>query len=245
MRKLAIFALAAVATGANAALLYSNGAVIDATSPAGNPINAMPSGNTTFGLAVSGDNGFRAADNFTVTGPMWIVNSIDLYAYQTQSTPQGYTFTTVSFDIVSGDVNTGTVVASGSNINSVNGGFMGYRVLNTTASNANNTTRPIYRVSVTGLNFNLNPGSYWLRYSINGTLSTGPFAVPVVPFTYTNGNAQIDNAGTGTFVTARDALSQRAWEIPFEMRGTAVPEPATMIALGAGIAAIAARRRRK
>lgn len=235
MKNILILALATVAAASQAIVLHDNGSVVNGANGS-NPLSILTPPETIFGfgVATAGATVNRMADNFTLANNSTL-NGIRLFSYQTGAT--AFTFTNVSWDIVSGDVNTGGVVASGSAA-PTNGGLVAYRVTNTTLTN---TQRPIFALDLNGLNVNLSGGqNYWLRWSISGSLASGPWAPPVQPVG--TGNAQQSLSG-GAFAPALDGTLST--EMPFVLSGTAVPEPATMVALGAGALALIRRRRSK
>lgn len=241
MKKLAIIAIAAVA-GAASAVVYENGPVTNGNSGGvgGNqPNSILTAPESLFGFGCQTTAGNIMADNFTVTGAGWNISRIAFYSYQTGAT--AFSFTGANLSIVTGsDPNLGTVVLNMTNAAVADDGFVGYRVTSTTLTN---TTRPIFRVGVAAA-VNLAPGNYMLRWSLAGSLASGPWAPPVVPVPANGGNGW-QAIANGAFAPAIDAGSTLRQDLPFRITYTAVPEPATMLALGAGLAAIAARRRRK
>lgn len=245
MKKLAIvMSVATLAGAANAAVLYNQQNLINGTNSSGAAsLWGLPQ--TTSAASISAGGNFAAADDFTVAGGGWIVNQLSFYSYQAQQNGvnHSFTFTSATWQIVSGGVN-GTVVASGSNVAVTNGGFLGYRAPNTLPDS---TDQPIYRVNVAVNNLNLADGTYWVRWSLRGSLNSGPWQPYNLPAPSTangSGNAAWKTATASTFSTwTNGGLNGYDW--PFTVEGTAVPEPGTMIALAAGISALAARRRRK
>jgi hypothetical protein len=235
MKQLFLLTLAAVAAGAQAATIYSNGPVINA---AGLSVLTAPA--TTFGFGAQTGSGNAVADDFTVpAGQTWNITSLDLYAYQTGST--SFTFQTATWSLVSGDVNTGTVLASGSTA-VTNGGRVGYRVSSTTPTDIQ---RGIYDNQVDIPDISLGAGSYWLRWSLTGSLASGPWQPPTADGR--TGNAAQSITG-GAFATLSDAGSLLSVELPFALQGTvtAVPESGTLaLMLAGGLAVAAATRRRR
>lgn len=229
---LGLLAVAAGAAGADT--LYHNGPVVDA-----NGLSILQPPNSTLGLGVQVGNGNSIADDFTVGGAGWTVQSLSFYAYQTNAVSNG--FTSATWSIVSGDVNSGTVVASGSTA-VTDGGLEGYRVTPTTLTS---TARAIYELQVDVADFNLAAGSYWLRWSLVGNPG---FSGPWQPTTADGALGNLHQSVTaGPFNPWADAGSGLGHEAPFTLHGVAaVPEPGTyaLMLLGlAGLGAVARRRR--
>jgi hypothetical protein len=235
MKSLWILGLAVLTGAAQAQLLYSNGAAVDSN---GLSILENPP-NTSFGLGIQIGSNNRVADDFGVTGLGWQVTGLSFFAYQTGAT--AFSFTSAQWSIVLGDeVNTGTVVASGTSP-VTDGGLVGYRVASTALTN---TQRPIFRVNVDIPDVTLAPGSYWLTWSLAGSLASGPWQPPTA--LCCEGNLHQSLAG-GPFQLAFDGGSGDTLEAPFEILGVAViPEPGTYALMLLGLAGVAgwARRRR-
>ncbi len=242
MKRFAFAAAAALSISvpavSNAAVLFNNGAVVNGS---GLSVLSLPA--TTLGFGAQTLNNNRVADNFSVAGAGWNVSSLDFYSYQTSAV--GFTFTTATWSIVSGNVNTGTIIASGTTA-VTNGGLMGYRVTDTTLTATN---RAIYRLSADIPDLILAAGSYYLTWSMDGTAASGPWAPPVVGSLGT-GNAFQSLAGAA-FAPVVDAGAQQGADVPFTINGTlvgvaAIPEPATwlMMFAGFGLVGVGLRRRR-
>jgi PEP-CTERM motif len=228
----------AVPAVASAAVLYDNGPVVSA----GLSVLATPA--TTFGFGTQTASGNAVADNFTVAGSSWNVQSLDFYSYQTGAV--GFTFQTATWSIVSGaNVNTGTVVASGVT-NVTNGGLVGYRVTSTTLTD---TSRAVYRLSTDIPDLILATGNYFLTWSLTGTSASGPWTPPIVGSPGT-GDA-LQSITSGAYTTLVEAGSGLNVELPFTINGTrgavtgAVPEPASWLMMIAGFGLIGATWRRR
>ncbi len=230
-KTLLVLSLAALGGAAQAVELYNNGPVVDA-----NGLSILTAPNTTFGLGVQVSAGNSVADDFTVTGGGWNVESVSLYAYQTNATAFG--FTSATWSIVSGSAN-GAVVASGS-VTPGNGGLEGYRVTSTTLTS---TARGIYELQLDIPDINLAAGTYWLRWSLVGdSLFSGPWQ----PLTADNEVGNLEQSiGNGAFAPWADAGSGLGAEAPFALHGSVVPEPGTYALMLAGLAGIAGWTRRR
>jgi hypothetical protein len=218
------------------ALLFDNGPLV--THPGGGfgGADASVLQNTvlnTYGYNVNAGASFRIADDFTVAGGAWIVDSIAFFGYQTGSTttstitavrlqiwdgPPGEAGSTVIF----GDITTNRMVATR---------FSGiYRAI---ATNLVASDRPIMRniVNVGGLL--LLPGTYWLDWTMTGSLTSGPWQPPVTILgQYVTGNGR---QFTGTAWQAmRDSVAPAAGNpqgAPFIIYGTASSNPLNPFAL--------------
>ena len=234
MKKLFVAGLVAAACSAQAVELYNNGTIITASPN----LSVLASPNTTLGYSSIATSSISLADDFKVTGAGWNVESLSFFAYQTSAV--GFTFTNASWSLVAGtDVNTGTVVASGTTA-VTSGGITAYRVTSTTLTS---TARAVYRINVDIPDVTLAAGSYWVTWALAGTSASGPFVPPTIA---TSGNGS-QNTGSGYF-TVSDTGSLVSSELPFAINGTvvAVPEPSSLALLLAGGLTIggAVRRRR-
>lgn len=231
-------AIALVGAGfsAQAATLYNNGPVVNA-----NGLSVLTAPATTFGFGAQAASANAVADDFTVgAGQIWNVENLTFYGYQTGSTD--FTFQSAAWSVVRGDVNTGTVVASGTTA-LTSGGRVGYRVTPTTLTD---TTRGIYAADANVTDFSLGAGSYWLRWGLTGSLASGPWQPPTADAA--QGNAAQSTTGS-VFATLAEVGSGLSVTLPFTVSGTVspVPEPASLALMLAGSAAVfgVARGRRR
>jgi len=226
--------LAAAFGQAQAVDLFSNGAAVAGTPP----ISVIRTGGTLFGAGAQGNLSNFVADDFAVTGPGWNVASLSFFSYQSFAA-SAFTFTGVNWSIVSGDVTSGTVVASGTTA-AVNGGLAGYRV---TATTLTNTDRAIFRINLDVPDFTLGAGNYWMRWGLTGTATSGPWQPPTANGAFGNGSQSISNGAFASVVDAGDGLGV---EFPFIIAGSVVPEPGTWaLMIAGGLAVVGAARRRQ
>jgi PEP-CTERM motif len=233
-KQLIAIGLLAAFGSAQAVDLFNNGAAVSGTPP----ISVIRTGGTLFGAGAQGNIPNLVADDFAVGGAGWNVESLSFFSYQSFA-GSVYTFTGVNWSIVSGDVTTGTVVASGTGT-ATNGGLQGYRVTSTTLTN---TDRAIFRLNVDVTDFNLAAGNYWLRWGMTGTLASGPWQPPTADGAFGNGAQSLANGPFAGVVDAGDGLGV---EFPFIIAGSVVPEPGTWaLMIAGGLAVVGAARRRK
>ena len=209
------------------AVLYDNGPLV--TNPGGGAGGADASalqtavGNSTYGFGHALSSGYRMADDFTVPAGGWTVESITFFAYQTGSG------TTSTINHVNLRIWDGVPGASGSNVvfgdtttNRLAGSSFSniYRVLDT---GLGDSTRPIM-ASVVTVNQFLPAGTYWLDWQTGGTLSSGPWAVPVTIAGQTQkpgANGLQWDPTASTWNPAMDNGSNTQQDLPFIIEGTA------------------------
>jgi len=211
-------------------VLHSNGPVVEA-----NGRSIRQASDAFFGFGAQSNFGNAVAEDFSFTGEDWRLESIDFFAFQNSAST--FTLQSVSWRLIAGDLNSGTVVAAGTTA-LTDGGRVGYRVLYNTP---NNTVRPIYQAIADIDDVLLEAGSYWLSWSMTGSLSSGPWIPPTADGAL--GNAMQSGAG-GAFVPILDNGDRVA--LPFVLNGNVVPEPATaglVLIAGLGLLAASARRR--
>lgn len=131
---------------------------------------------TVWGPGANYSSDTFVADDFTIYSPTTL-KEIEVYAYQTGSTTSS-TFTGLYALIYEGDPYDDANIVWGdwdNNIMSSTSFTNCYRGSNDTPTE---TTRPIMAITASGLDINLAPGNYWLVYSLTGSSSSGPWAVP-------------------------------------------------------------------
>jgi hypothetical protein len=163
-------------------VLYDNGPLV--THPGGGAGGADASalqtalGLTTYGAGNQAAAGNRVADDFTVTGGGWFINTMTFFGYQTGSGTTS-TFTALNLRIWDGPPNLGSsnVVFGDTTTNRLASSTWAnmYRVLDTGLLD---TARPVM-ANVATVNTFLPAGTYWVDWQADGTLASGPWAPPI------------------------------------------------------------------
>ena len=151
------------------------------------------------------------------------LSEIEVYAYQTGSTTTS-TFTALYVRIYNGNpIENGTVIWGDADANIMTAtAFTGcYRGSDGATTGM---TRPIMSITASGLDIQLEPGTYWVTYALTGTESSGPWAVPhAVP--------GIGNTGNGVqfsspkWIPLKDSYSESEiyYSPAFRIAGSMVP----------------------
>ncbi len=240
------------AVPAFAVTLWDNGPLV--TNPGGgaggNDLSLLQNvtlGETTLGYGDQLASNNRVADDFTITGPDWVLDSVCLFAYQTGA-PQSGTITGFEVRIWDGaTAGTGNLLGTFSTLNST--GFSGtYRASETSPTNADRAIQ-LNDIDLGGLQ--LSAGTYWMDWAATGTLASGPWAPPVTYPGVVNGpnplgaspNGQ-QSIGGAAFAAVQDGGSLTPDEFPFILKGTVVPEPGCLSLVCLAISGLMALRRR-
>ena len=189
---------------------------------------------STWGPNVNYGGGYMLADMFTINATTTI-SEIEVYGYQTGSSSTS-TFTGLYAQIYNGSpMSGGNVVWGDANANIMTStAFTNcYRGSDgeTTA-----TTRPIMSITASGLNIELEAGTYYLVYSLAGSGSSGPWGAPhAEPGIGNTGNGlQYTSTGWGTLLDSGAGTSYGcAMKISGSTGSGPTPPPATGEILGA------------
>ena len=169
--------LTAGAKGNRAEWTFANGFVTDpGAMNNGGDASWIKGSQSTYGPGCQMANGNRVGDSFTIDAATTI-DEITVYGYQTGSSTNS-TFNGLYVQIYDGNpMSGGTVVWGDANAN----------IMTATAftncyrgsdGDASGTTRPIMSITASGLSIELEAGTYWLVYQLNGTGSSGPWGQP-------------------------------------------------------------------
>jgi len=229
MKKILLFALGVVAASANAQVVFYGG---DADGR--DAVNDQHGGSVANSLVF---------DNFNFAGGTisgLFVNMVDSGAAQNGFASAGY------YEIRSGVSQgvAGTTVASG-NLAGVTHVASGRSVLGITE----------YTYSADGLSINLGAGQYWLAFALDrSAVGGGQSFVTTTSGTNGVGTPLHDNKSyladpangfTMEAISGDNLEGGGIWDVSQGVKSQAVPEPATMAALGLGVAAMLRRRNKK
>jgi len=202
-------------------VIYDNGPLVNSpgTGPGGADESVLQTslGMNTLGFGHQAASGYRVADDFTLTTSEHL-QAIKFYAYQTGSTTTS-TITSVNLRIWDGPPNN-----PASSV--IYGDTTTDRMTDTTWSNiyrtiegTPDTNRPIM-VNTVSVDVTLGPGTYWLDWSTDGSLASGPWALPIT----------ID----GQTTTGNALQYTTSWSSALVDSGTGTPQGLPFVILGPG-----------
>ena len=192
-------------------VLHDNGPLVNSPGTGVGGADESVLQNTSLGMNTLGFghqvlNNNRVADEFTITGADWLIDSITFFAYQTNSTTTS-PITSVNFQIWDGPPGAGgsNVVFGDTATNRLTStAWSGiYRVSETTTGTA--TNRPIMANQCDLVGLVLGAGTYWLDWQTDGSLASGPWAPPInINGVASTGNGQ-QSLGGAAFTPANDS----------------------------------------
>lgn len=205
-------------------VLYDSGPFITSfgDGPGGSDVSLLQNstlGMTTLGSNVSpsgvGDH-FRIADEFIVDDEDgWQIDYFVFYAYQTGSTTTS-SFTDVNYMIWDGPPDDGgsSVVYEGDIFDDTDWTGV-YRFSET---NPGNTDRPIMYI-IAAADVQLEEGTYWLDWQLDGTIASGPWQPPItiIGETTTGNGKQLTADGWQEWLDGGSGTAQGA---PFKILGS-------------------------
>lgn len=250
-RKLLLGAVLLLGVGsARSTILYNNGPLI--THPGqgygGADASAIAPGLDIYGYGFSMHAGqlFRLADDFTVpSNETWNITAVKLYGYQTGSGTAS-TLTDLRAQIWNGRPgDAGASVVWGNLTDNIlaSSSFSGIYRVGSTAPYTN-STRPIMELNAT-VNTTLTAGSYWLDWTADGSLNSGPWDSPIsIANQPSTGNGR--QFQTPVWADANAGTNQQG--LPFQIQGESVPEPGQWALMGVtllGVGGMAMRQCRR
>ena len=202
---------------------------------AGQNLSMLEAGEATFGFGVQSAGPNIFADDFTIGSGGAIITGFSVFAYTTGATAPN--ITGVNWAIGNAATTTLAGATPANSFWSV-GGLNVYRV-NVGDTGSTGGVREVQIATVTGLNISLAAGTYFLSW--DGT--PGTFSPPLPTSLASHGKNAIQSTAGGAFLPVLQGTSGA--DMAFIINGNAVPEPCSMIALGAGLAVIIRRRRNR
>jgi uncharacterized protein (UPF0333 family) len=202
-------------------MIYDNGPLIthNGAGTGGANVSAMPGymGTIGFGHQVSANN--RVADDFTITDPYgWDVYGFSFYSYQTNSTTTS-TITAVNIRIWDGEPgNGGNIIWGDTSTNRLTCSYWS-NIYRTTETTITNTARPIMESDCQIPMLHLAPGTYWVDWQVDGSLSSGPWAPPITITGDTNTGNGLQKISTAAWATAIDGNTSAPQGFPFKVWG--------------------------
>ncbi len=171
--------------------------------------------------------GNRMADDFEVTNPLgWQIDQFTFFAYQTGAPADPSPITGVYYQIWNGPPNdpaSRVVFGDLATNRLVSSTFTNIQRDSVTSPCANN--RYIF-ANVASAGVTLPPGTYWLDWMTDGSLTSGPWAPPVTILGQTTtGNALQYTTSSGAWAPALDSGTLTQQGMPFIIEGEPVPPP--------------------
>lgn len=203
-------------------VLFNNGNFVThpGSGPGGSDYSLLMSPLSNYGFGNQYDAGRRVADDFTVTGDGWIIDSIVFFEYQTGS-PTSTTFTATYLQIWKGsDLVWGDLMTNRLQRSAWSGCYRG--------DDFQNSQRPIMRNTCTTPSLSLQPGTYNIDWQADGSLSSGPWCVPVtINGSLTTGDAQGYYDGEWGYLYG-DTLDLFPQGLPFIVYGRGIGTPSNI-----------------
>jgi len=204
-------------------VLYDNGPLV--THPGGGAGGADASAlQTALGMNTLGSGnqlsvGNRVADDFTVTGGGWFIETITFFGYQTGSSTTS-TFNHLNLRIWNGPPNdAGSAVVFGDTTTNRLASSVWSNIYRAQDTTLTDSTRPIMANEVT-VNTFLPAGTYWVDWQAGGTLTSGPWVPPVSILGQTSTGNALQYTSTG-WAALNDTGTLTPQGLPFVIEGTA------------------------
>lgn len=211
-----------------ALVLHDNGPIV--THPGagynGNDASALQNalGMGILGFSNSTATGFKLAEDFTIPpGNSWAIDNITFYSYQpgTYSDPPTSTTTGLYLQIWDGspDDPASSILFGDLVTNRLIDTYWTdiYRVSDTGLTNSE---RPIM-AAIAEVNVSLQPGTYWMVWASEGSLTSGPFSPPITILGQaTTGNALQYSPSSSSWGPANDSGTLTQQGMPFVIEGS-------------------------
>jgi len=201
-------------------VLHDNGPVYNA--PGLSILESTTLGMSTLGFGHQFGLGYRMADDFTVDAGLWNIVRITFFAYQTGAATSPSTMTGVYFQIWDGSPDdAGSSVVWGDLVTNRLSTSVWSEIYRVAEGDQGATNRPIMANTCNVL-ISLPAGDYWLDWMTDGSLTSGPWAPPIVVLgqTTTGNGLQYTTA----WADAVDSGTATPQGLPFIIEGC-IPTP--------------------
>ncbi|MBO7617751.1 MAG: T9SS type A sorting domain-containing protein, partial [Bacteroidales bacterium] len=183
------------AKGNRADWTFENGFVTDPGAMAnGADASWIKGSQSTWGPNVNNASGYMLADSFTLDATTTI-DEITVYGYQTGSSTTS-TFTGLYAQIYNGSPMSGGAPVWGSMTSNIMTATAFTNCYRGSDGETNATTRPIMSITAGGLSVELEAGTYYLVYALEGTGSSGPWGAPHCEPSIGNTGNGLQNTGS-------------------------------------------------
>ncbi len=221
-------------------ILWDNGPLVTHPGQGAGGADASARQSVTLGESVMGyshqvASGARVADDFTADDE-WTVEQVELFAYQTGAGPANPTITRANIRIWDGSpLVPGSRVLHGDSLTDLLVAAVWDTLYRTDETNiATATDRAVYRLTCTIPGWTLAPGTYWIDWQVDGTLTSGPFVPPIsIPGATHPPGANAVQFTSGSWHPVVDAGNQTPDDFKFVLRG----ETGTPAGISAGASA--------
>ncbi len=204
--------------------LYDNGPIITSTATGLNGADESILENntlsmTSLGTAHSPGLNLRVADDFSITGTSWQINSIDFYAYQTgESASTIIAYNIRIWDGNPNDVNSSVVFGDTSTNRLSSTAYSGIVRVDENTTGLDDTRQ--IAISNVAVGIELPPGTYWLDWQSDGSGNEGPFVPHItIPGQTTTGNALLSTDNGLTYGNLQDNGTLTNQGLPFVING--------------------------
>lgn len=202
-------------------LLIDNGSFITNTAnPADPDSSVLQLTSNTLGGGFQSGLGYSTADDFVIASGSWVIDSIQIFGYQTGSDTLVSTFTGLFIRIWDGNPSSGgTIVWGDTTTNLLDNTYWSHVYRGSTSSWG--TTRPIMVLTAAPTALTLPAATYWIEFQASRSGASGPWCVPTtIVNTEMTGDA-FQRTGN-IFNPWTDTGSLQGLGLPFKIYGTII-----------------------
>ena len=186
--------ISAVAFANAQTVIYDNGPLVNSpgAGTGGADVSNTHDGLINYGFNQNYAAGFFVADDFTVpAGETWNIDSIVIYAYQTNSGNTSSITEMYAYIVDKSPDDPSAAVVAGDSVSNIISDSQWSGIYRTGETTLSSTARPIMRTSGS-VSATLSSGDYWLVWAVSGSASfSGPWNPPITQAGITiTGNAK-------------------------------------------------------